>query len=174
MRYRGGAARYAGQIDRLDLPAGLATVAADLAHSVRSQIDRQQGHTAAALETLEQTRLATWYGQTTASPFYSQAYERFTRAELLHELERDREALGWYNHIAETSLFELVYLPLAHLRRGEIYERLDEPEKAIEHYARFIEMWKDCDQELQPMVDGAKIRLAKLNERNGKSSSSAS
>ena len=89
-----GAARYAGQIDRLDLPAGLATVAADLAHSVRSQIDRQQGHTAAALETLEQTRLATWYGQTTASPFYSQAYERFTRAELLHELERDREALG--------------------------------------------------------------------------------
>ena len=83
-------------------------------------------------------------------------------------------ALGWYNNIAETSLTELVYLPLAHLRRSEIYERLGEPEKAIEHYARFIEMWKDCDQELRPMVDGAKIRLAKLNERNGKSSSSAS
>ena len=86
------------------------------------------------------------------------------RAELLYELGRNQEALGWYSHLAETSPFELVYLPISHLRRGEIYERLGEPNNAIEHYARFIELWKDCDQELQPMVDGAFARLAKLNE----------
>ncbi len=38
--------------------------------------------------------------------------------------------------------------------------------KAIEHYARFIELWKDCDPELRQMVEEAKKQLELLQQKN--------
>jgi hypothetical protein len=59
----------------------------------------------------------------TCASFLSLAFERFLRAELLHEAGRDAEALGWYGSIAERSSFELVYAAPAQLRRAEIFGR---------------------------------------------------
>jgi hypothetical protein len=39
---------------------------------------------------------------------------------------------------------------------------LDEPERALEHYAKFVELWKDADQELQPLVEQARERVGAL------------
>ena len=48
------------------------------------------GNPAAALTELESGRSEAWFQLTVASPFYSQAFERFMRAELLEELGRKR------------------------------------------------------------------------------------
>lgn len=50
----------------------------------------------------------------------------------------------------------------AHLRLAEIHEQLDQPDAAAEHYARFLELWRDCHPELQPTVDRAERRLERL------------
>ena len=156
------ASQRAAQLESLPVPLIAGTLGADLALSISSQVQLFQGHTDEALQSLEQIRTELWYHLPLASPFCSQVYERFSRAELLREAGRDREALRWYDSLVGTSMYEQVHMPLGHLRQGEIYERLGEPEKAIEHYARFVELWKDCDQELQPMVDDAMKRLAAL------------
>jgi tetratricopeptide (TPR) repeat protein len=92
-----------------------------------------------------------------SSPFYMQEYDQFIRAELLHTRGRDGEALQAYRGIAD-HLFHSG--APAHLRLAEIYERQGERQKAREHYARFVELWKDCDPELRPLVEDAQRRMA--------------
>jgi hypothetical protein len=36
---------------------------------------------------------------------------------------------------------------------------------ATAYYARFVDLWKDCDPELRPQVDEARARLAALGGR---------
>lgn len=83
--------------------------------------------------------------------------------ELLNEAGREQEALAWYRQIANVSVYELVYLPISHLRQGEIYDRLGEHDKAVEHYAKFIDLWRDADEALQPLVQDATERVAQLS-----------
>jgi tetratricopeptide (TPR) repeat protein len=154
--------RFADEAETAEVSRTAGSMPQDLARSIRSQILLRQGKDAEALVELEQLAMQTWYGQTMASPLYCQVYERFTRAELLHRLARHQEALAWYGSLVETSPFELPYLAVAHLRRAEIYDELDQPERAAEHYARFVEMWKDADPRFQPMVESASRRLEEL------------
>ena len=51
-----------------------------------------------------------------------------------------------------------------HRRLGELYEGAGQPRKAIEHYARFVERWKDADPELQVQVEEVRERLGRLRE----------
>ena len=51
----------------------------------------------------------------------------------------------------------------SHLRLGEVYEKLGNRAKAIEHTEKFLEMWKDADPGLPEVVDARK-RLAGLRE----------
>jgi hypothetical protein len=57
----------------------------------------------------------------------------------------------------------LVYLAPSHLRQAEIYDRRGDPRQAVKHYRRFIELWSNADPELQPVVDGARKRVAELS-----------
>jgi hypothetical protein len=52
-----------------------------------------------------------------------------------------------------------VVLPVSSFR---IYERKDHSRRAIEHHSRFVELWAECDPELQPMVRKAQQALARL------------
>ena len=45
-----------------------------------------------------------WFQLAVASPFYAGAHERFLRAELLCEVGRQRDAIGWYRGIGEFSV----------------------------------------------------------------------
>jgi tetratricopeptide (TPR) repeat protein len=47
-------------------------------------------------------------------------------------------------------------------RLGELYEELGEPEKAIEYYSKFVELWRDADPELQDQVEDVRGRIARL------------
>lgn len=154
-----GAERAAEALLGLELPRTAGSLDDDLARSVRAQGLISDGRDAEALSQLEQARMETWYGQTLASPLYSRVFERYVRAELLRKLGRAAEALTWYANLVETSPFELPYLAISHLRRAEIYEEMDENERAAEHYARFVELWSAADPELQPLVEDARAKL---------------
>jgi len=56
----------------------------------------------------------------------------------------------------------------SHKRLGELYDAKGDREKAISHLSKFVELWKNADPELQPAVNDAKRRLAKL-QAGGKS-----
>ena len=47
-------------------------------------------------------------------------------------------------------------------RLGELYEERGDKTRAIEHYTRFLDLWKDADPVLQPTVREIRGRLARL------------
>jgi tetratricopeptide (TPR) repeat protein len=57
-----------------------------------------------------------------------------------------------------------VRLPAIRERLGQLYEGMGDTAKAIVNNRAFIELWKDADPELQPRVDDAKRRLARLTQ----------
>lgn len=82
--------------------------------------------------------------------------------QLLRELGRDEEALRWYASFPDPSVYDLMFLAPAQLRRAEIHDRRGERPQAAEHYRRFLELWQDADPELQPLVTQARQRLEGL------------
>jgi hypothetical protein len=100
-------------------------------------------------------------------PFYSQPHERYLRAEALRAVGRDQEAAGWYSSFGEHSPYGRVYRAPAELRLAEIDERRGRGVQAAARYARFLELWRDCDPELRPLVRQAELRLARLRPTPG-------
>jgi tetratricopeptide (TPR) repeat protein len=74
------------------------------------------------------------------------AYERFINTPFYDRMEVI-DALG---------------LAGAHNRLGELYEAKGVSSRAISNYERFVELWKNADPELQPLVADARRRLARL------------
>jgi len=103
-----------------------------------------------ALAVLARPRIELWFQVTLASPFLSLAQERFLRAELLHEVGRDAEALGWYGSIAQRAPYELVYAAPAQLRRAEIFARQGDTEAAASESEQARMRWSRADAALQP------------------------
>jgi DNA-binding SARP family transcriptional activator/tetratricopeptide (TPR) repeat protein len=154
------ALRYSAELDRRAATSFAPGFVRDLSRGIRVEVARSRGRPAQALTILDS--LGFWTQDnldlTGSSPFYAHEYDQFTRAELLNLLGRDREALQAFGAIAD----ELFHSGApAHLRLAQIYERQDERQKAADHYARFIGLWKDCDPELQPVLEEAKRRVVK-------------
>ena len=156
------ALRYARELDGTGDAPGVQALAFDLAQGVRAQALLIAGRQEEALSALEAARMPTNYIMTNNSTFYAQTYERYTRAELLNSLGRYDEALRWFSTFQGHARHDVVFLAPSHLKRGEIYERLGDREKAALHYRRFVVLWSDCDPELRPMVEHAESRLAQL------------
>jgi tetratricopeptide (TPR) repeat protein len=156
-----GATDRAAIIERMTGPPGGAAAVRAMAATLRAGAAAQRNRPAEALRLLEAAR-----GQVPASllrvPFYAEEPARYLRAELLQQLGRDREALDWLRYGFADTPAEPAYLAPAHLRRGEIYERLGERGKAAEEYARFLHLWEHCEPELQPLLQEARVRVARL------------
>jgi tetratricopeptide (TPR) repeat protein len=58
---------------------------------------------------------------------------------------------------------------LAHsLRRlAELHDARGDVQKALSYYARFVDLWKDADPDLQPRVRKARARMIELQRRQG-------
>lgn len=160
----GGRAELAA-LRELAVPDDVATLRDNLVRSIEARLAQIDGRPAEALAHLRGMHTDLWFQLTVASPFYGQAHDRFLCADVLRELGRDEEALGWYGAVAERSPFELVYAAPAHLRRGEIYERIGEPRRAAAEYRRFVGLWQNCDPDLQPLVRNAEERIGGLESR---------
>jgi tetratricopeptide (TPR) repeat protein/tRNA A-37 threonylcarbamoyl transferase component Bud32 len=62
----------------------------------------------------------------------------------------------------DRSFWDRNYLAGALKRLGELYEARGDRERAGSRYARFVELWKDADPELQPKVAEVRRRLRAL------------
>jgi hypothetical protein len=60
--------------------------------------------------------------------------------------------------------------PIMHRRAGELYAEKGDLARAIAHYRKFVDAWKNADPELQPQVTDVKQRIARLEqqERRGR------
>lgn len=141
-------------------PTSTTAMGTGFALSIRAEHERMLHHPAAALAYLERGTRQTPFTPAWTSGFVSQAYERFVRAELLHELGRDDEALRWYATFGENSPYDLVYLAPSLYRQAQIYDARGEKALAASHYARFLALWSDSDPEFAPMTTNATTRLA--------------
>jgi tetratricopeptide (TPR) repeat protein len=54
------------------------------------------------------------------------------------------------------------YLAAALRRLGEMYESKGDRKKALEYYGRFVDLWKDAEPELQPLVADIRKQMAQL------------
>jgi tetratricopeptide (TPR) repeat protein len=63
---------------------------------------------------------------------------------------------------------DALHLAGSHKRLGELYEAKGDRAKAVSHYTKFVELWKDADPELQPKVAEVKKRLARLSDTEAK------
>jgi DNA-binding SARP family transcriptional activator len=151
------ALRQAQALDRAADSTPTGRLAHTLERSIRAHVADAGGRTREALAELD---AAGW--EAAASVFVGEAYDRYRRAELLADEGREDEALGWFGSIAERAAYELVYLAPAHLRQAEIYDRRGNRDAALEHYRKFIDLWRDADPELQPMINKARERLPAL------------
>jgi len=139
-----------------------ADLAADQSRSVLATLAWGEGRKEEALSLLEASCMGALFELTMASPFFSQARERWLRAELLAATGRLEEALTWFRSFAGHSIYDLIYQAPSHYRRARIHEELGEPAEAARHYRRFLELWTHADAELATWLDRAEVRLAEL------------
>lgn len=135
------------------------SLAGDLALAVRARMLSARGEAAKALALLEQQRLqlpARYVG------IFQNIAEPWLRASLLETLGKPREALRIYDAVNFYNIIGPALVPASLLRQARLLETLGEREAAIEKYARFIELWKDCEPALRPEVMKAQTRLAQL------------
>lgn len=52
-------------------------------------------------------------------------------------------------------------------RLAPLYEEMDEPDRALEHYRRLAELWADADPEIQPRVERIHERIEALEPSGG-------
>ncbi len=55
------------------------------------------------------------------------------------------------------------HLAATYQRLGELYEAKGDRAHARENYVKLVELWKNADPELQPIVKDAKERVARLS-----------
>jgi TolB-like protein len=129
--------------------------------SLRAHLARAQGREAAALATLDSIRYALAQFRFEAS---IEEHDRWLRAALLADAGRTDEALSWLASLAQSGYESAVFLAPSHLRRGQLHEARGDRREAALHYARVLELWRDCDPELRPVVEDVRRRLSSLGE----------
>ena len=148
-------------IERTRFPAGGEAVVRSMAATLRAGAAALQNRPGLALDALDGVR-----GEVPApllrNPFYGEEPARYLRAEVLHRIGRDREALDWVEFGFADTPAELAYLAPLHRLQGELNERLGDSQRAGEQYQRFLRLWDRCDPSLEPLVAETKSRLTRL------------
>ncbi len=157
-----GALRYAEDLEVLGNPPEALSFAVDRALSLRAHVLFQRDHLEEALEILDAQPRRIRINWLYDAPFYSSPEDRFLRGEIYTQLERPDDALRWYATMNTITNHDSPYLAVSHLRRAEAYERLGDAGNAAEHYREFIDLWRDCDPELRPMVEEARRALERV------------
>jgi DNA-binding winged helix-turn-helix (wHTH) protein/tetratricopeptide (TPR) repeat protein/TolB-like protein len=149
------ALQRATELEQLTAPGGAGSISLDLAQAIRAHVFEAQGRLEDALRTLEAAPRTVPFSRRNGWVF-RQPQERYLRAEILNRLGRFADALASYQSV------QSVLAGPSSLRQAEMHERLGQPQQAAEQYRRFIELWRDCDEELRPLVDGAARALQRL------------
>jgi DNA-binding SARP family transcriptional activator/TolB-like protein len=127
--------------------------ARDLAHGLRAEMARGRGDFKGALAEVERFQFTVSSAGVLEVSHWG-LHERFLRAELLHALGRDDEALPWYESFHGG--YDLPYLAPAQFRLAEICARQGDRKRAAFHASRVLAMWRTADPELQPLLAQAR------------------
>jgi len=130
----------ADALAELPVPTGAEALVEHLTRTLDAERFRLNGQPTEALAVLERGRTDVWFQLAVGSPFYARTYERFLRAELLADVGRVDEALGWWQTIAQRTPYELVFLAEAERRQAEVLIRRGRLEAARAHQARAAAM----------------------------------
>jgi tetratricopeptide (TPR) repeat protein len=76
-------------------------------------------------------------------------------------------AIAYYRLDLETPTMQAPPRPVLFERLGQLYEEQGDLESAAVYYARFVELWRDADPELQPRVAAASARLEEIVRERG-------
>ena len=101
-------------------------------------------------------------------PLLPEANEHFWRGYVLAAAGRTDEAIASFERFTATpDLNRLLngdadLLPFTLEKLGGMYEAKGNVAKAIEHYSRFVELWKNADPALQPRVTDVRRRIERL------------
>lgn len=149
---------HAARLESLGADQADVEMARRLARILRAEVALAEGRPEEALRILGPPRLpdsvlhvATHHGWT---------HERWLRAELLSRLGRDDEALRIYDSFPSPSGHDLAFVALSHERRGEIYRRKGDIERATSHFARAAAYWRDADPVLRARATELMRRVA--------------
>ncbi len=156
------AKKMLAEIHRFRGTAEQTRLARDLARDLEAQMAVQAGNPQKALASYQATHPNTWYGLAVTSPFYSRAIPRYHQAALLFSQKQYRQALALYRTFGEYSVYDLIYYAPAMFMMGEAYRELNQPDSAAICYRKFLNLWGDCDPELQPRLAETKARLEQL------------
>ena len=80
-----------------------------------------------------------------ATPLFSLAATRELRGDIHAAVGERQEALAWYRSEVEDLGFALIHHPAMHLRLGDTFTAIGQPDSARVHYARFRELWRKAD-----------------------------
>jgi tetratricopeptide (TPR) repeat protein len=78
-----------------------------------------------------------------------------------------QEALTVFDPNRMTDVRDPFMLPIFNRRLGEMYEAKGDRVKAVEHYRKVIEQWKNADPELQVIVNDLRARVRRLTDIEG-------
>ena len=158
------AARHAAALATTPVPAMERSLPTDLARGVRASLLWLGGDPRAALAEVERVRTETPMDRLANSSFFSNAHERFMRAELLRTLGRGPEAIGWYESLGEARN-DVLFLAPAQLRLGQLYEEQGDFARAAVAYGTAVAAWRDCEPGIRPLRDEATAGLRRLRAR---------
>lgn len=154
--------------DTLDhLPAvrgviGYSIIAHDAAHSLRAAAAWLGGDPRSGLGEVDQIPFG--HALLPLNHPEVEGYDRFLRAELLHQMGRDDEALQWYASFPSPSAWDIAFVAPAELRQAQILQHRGDLTASAEHYRRFVTLWDNCDSALIPVVDSARAALALMGQ----------
>jgi tetratricopeptide (TPR) repeat protein/tRNA A-37 threonylcarbamoyl transferase component Bud32 len=165
----------AGRVDRarrlLDECVAAAATDPEMAIDVRTFRPQSEGAIALAEGRLESavTAYLAWY----AAPFRGAGHQ-FNRglveaADALDRLGMTDTAVVLYERALsipsmgpESDGNHALWYPLVLRRLGELHESLGHPDRAIDYYSRFVDLWQDADPELQTQVEEARAAVRRL------------
>ncbi len=92
----------------------------------------------------------------------------FDLAQTYTKVGQPDSALAYYERYVTTGDASRVfsdanYLAASYQRLGELYEAKGDRKRALEYYEKLIDLWKNADPELQPIVKDVKQRVSRLS-----------
>ncbi len=167
LRNRPATERAAAELRRISPPGGSPT--ADFEVMITAFLAQLDGDPNKALRSIEKAHVGA------TGPVYSNyPFLHYLHADLLLANGRSEEALRFFDSLIPAyGLEQFAFSAMARLRSAEIYDRTSRTAEAIREYGAFVELWKDCDPELRPIVENARARLRVLSSNAGYSRSPA-